>query len=1199
MLTKLKSLVVAAFLLLSTGVFCYSQNVTMKMTGVTVGDAITALNQNANYSVIVNSDDVNLQKKVDVNVRNASVEEVLGQIFAGQDVAWTIDGRSISVTKKPLSSSQKAAVQRPGLFTGKIIDVDGEPLPGASLIIKGTTTGVSTDLDGRFSMDIKKYPVTLVAGFIGLKEKEITLRGTERTPYVIVLDESETVLDEIVVVGYGTQKRVNVTGAVSVIDGKDLNSRPVTNAAAAIQGADPSLLLTMDSGGIESKNYTLRIRGQLSLNSGSPLVLIDGIEGSLTQLNPNDIASISVLKDASACAIYGAAASAGVVLITTKSGEAGQMKVNYNGRYSISGNTTKTDFITSGYDYVTLCNEFYQYYKGYGAWTYSDEQMAMLEARRYDVVENPERPWVVPDATGTYKYLYLGNFDWYGYLFKRYRPETEHNISVTGGNDKVNYYASGRYIYREGLLNGAAEDIYNGLHFRSKVDVKVTPWLTYSNNISFEHNSYTYGGFLEIDGTEGLNSTGVLWNLIQNVGPNYVPINPDGTVNIQPGYMADATSPIFSGRGGPYIVDTNDNKRTNNYITLTNRLNFKLFDGLHLIGDYTYRRRDKQGTYRGLPTPNAYDNVNQRMYQGADVNVPQGQFSNGSIYDMYRDERYYFDDHTVNAYLQFNKEFGRHSVGITAGSNFHDFRSSTLEVRQKYSLSDNLAYIDMSIGEPIFLERAANSQTAYRTLGYFGRLNYDFAGRYLLEVSGRYDGSSRFPTGHRWGFFPSVSAGWRVSEEPFFAPLKGWWNNAKIRLSYGSLGNQQISNFYYWDTISTSLPSYTFDGANKASVASASSPVTSSLTWEKVITKNLGVDLGFLRDRLTFNADFFIRDTKDMLTDAMTLPVVYGESEPKENAADLQTKGYELSVGWHDHFMLGNSPFNYNLSASLSDYKTVITKFDNPDKLLSDHFVGKVLGDIWGYHVEGLFATDEEAAAYEASINDKNVNAAVYSSKAPYNHLMAGDVKFADVDKSGTIDNGKNTLDDHGDLSIIGNSRPRYLYSLKGDFSWKGLDVSMFFQGIGKINWNPTYRADYFWSLYSYQRPSYIPKDFEALCWSSEEGADNSNAYFPRRRSRSASVANGALRVNTDRYLQNAAYIRLKNLTIGYTIPIKKKYVQKARAYVSGENLWYWSPLLKHTTSVDPEVATANGGTYSDTVYPYSKIFSVGVDITF
>ncbi|MBQ1842321.1 MAG: SusC/RagA family TonB-linked outer membrane protein, partial [Bacteroidales bacterium] len=275
------------------------------------------------------------------------------------------------------------------------------------------------------------------------------------------------------------------------------------------------------------------------------------------------------------------------------------------------------------------------------------------------------------------------------------------------------------------------------------------------------------------------------------------------------------------------------------------------------------------------------------------------------------------------------------------------------------------------------------------------------------------------------------------------------------------------------------------------------------------------------------------------------------------------------------------------------------TKFDNPDKLLSDHFVGKVLGDIWGYHVEGLFATDEEAAAYEASINDKNVNAAVYSSKAPYNHLMAGDVKFADVDKSGTIDNGKNTLDDHGDLSIIGNNRPRYLYSLKGDFSWKGLDVSMFFQGIGKINWNPTYRADYFWSLYSYQRPSYIPKDFEALCWSSEEGADNSNAYFPRRRSRSASVANGALRVNTDRYLQNAAYIRLKNLTIGYTIPIKKKYVQKARAYVSGENLWYWSPLLKHTTSVDPEVATANGGTYSDTVYPYSKIFSVGVDITF
>ena len=311
-------------------------------------------------------------------------------------------------------------------------------------------------------------------------------------------------------VGYGTQKRVNVTGAVSVIDGKDLQQRPVTNAVGALQGADPSLLITTSSGTIESKNYNVSIRGTLSLNSGEPLILVDGVEGSLTQLNPNDIASISVLKDASATAIYGTKGSAGVILITTKSGEEGKLRINYNGRYSISDNTTRTDFMTSSYDYVTLCNEFYTYLKGYGAWTYSDDQMEMLKERRYDVTEDPSRPWVIPDVTETYKYVYLGNYDWYGHLFNRTRPETEHNISVSGGNDKVNYYASGRYLYREGFLGGVAQDTYNGFSFRSKVDVKVTPWLVYSNNLNFERTQYSYGGYWEIDGTEGLNSTGEL-----------------------------------------------------------------------------------------------------------------------------------------------------------------------------------------------------------------------------------------------------------------------------------------------------------------------------------------------------------------------------------------------------------------------------------------------------------------------------------------------------------------------------------------------------------------------------------------------------------------------------------------------------------------------------------------------------------------
>ena len=491
------------------------------------------------------------------------------------------------------------------------------------------------------------------------------------------------------------------------------------------------------------------------------------------------------------------------------------------------------------------------------------------------------------------------------------------------------------------------------------------------------------------------------------------------------------------------------------------------------------------------------------------------------------------------------------------------------------------------------IEALEGSNSAYRTLGFFARVNYDWKGRYLLELSGRYDGSSRFPKGHRWGFFPSASAGWRISEEPFWEKIRPVVSNAKLRLSYGTLGNQQVSNYYYWDKISTEPLSYTFDN-KKADYAYVSAPVSSNLTWETVISKNIGLDLGFFRNRLTLNADFFIRDTKNMLTTAMTLPSVYGADAPKENAADLRTYGYELALSWKDNVMVAGKPLYYGVTATLGDNVSYITRYENPDKLISDHFVGKRLGDIWGYRTDGFFATDEEAAAYEAAIDSKVVNADIYNSAAPYNHLMAGDLKYKDLDGSGTINTGKNTLDDPGDREVIGNSRPRYNYALKTDFSWAGLDISIFFQGVGKLDWNPSAYSSYFWGPYGYQRPSFIPKGFETLCWDPAEGADNSKAYFPRMRGRL--IANYK---TNDYYLQNAAYLRLKNLTVGYTLPLKKnKVVEKVRFYFSGENLFYLSPLTKISKYVDPEVATAGGDT-RDITYPYSRTFSFGVDITF
>ena len=761
-----------AALMLSIGA---SAQVNLSLKDVKVSDAITALNRAYGYSVSVNSGDVDLNKVISVNASGASITDVLDQIFAGQQVTYIIDGKSISVSK----SDPKT---KPAQLTGVVLDENGEALMGAGILIKGTNLGFISGADGSFALKDVKFPATLVVSYIGYSDQEITVNGNEGH-IRIVFNDSMNLLDEVVVVGYGTQKKVNVTGAVSVVDGATLNKRPVTNTAMALQGADPSIIVTTGNGSIEASEYSMSVRGKVSLNSGSPLVLVDGVEGSLTLVNPNDIESISVLKDASACAIYGAKASAGVILVNTKSGvgEEGRASINYNGRYSISSNTTSTNFLTTAYDYITMTNSFNQVFQGNDAWTFSEEQIQMMYDRRNDVTENPARPWVIPDQTHTNTYVYLGNFDWYGYLFKRTRPETEHNVSIKGGTKKMNYYVSGRYLYREGLFNQGAEDKVNNFSFRSKLNAEITPWLHYSSNIAFERSNYNYGGFWEQDGQAGLVDAGILWNTTQNVGPFYVPFNPDGTVNIQPGYMYGATSPLFSGRGGVWTNNANKNARIRNALTLTNRLTFSIAKGLKFVADYTYRRNDNVNSYRSLPTPNCYDNANKRMYVGN--GLTGGYFSNGSVYDFYREVRYYRDGHVANGYFSYDGSFGNHNVAATLGANFDDYRSSNLTVHQKGSLSESLSYINLASATEI--SSLAESNSAYRTLGFFGRINYNYAERYLLEISGRYDGTSRFPKNHRWGFFPSASVGWRISEEPFWAPMRDVWNKAKIRLSYG------------------------------------------------------------------------------------------------------------------------------------------------------------------------------------------------------------------------------------------------------------------------------------------------------------------------------------------------------------------------------------------------------------------------------
>ncbi|MDR2086106.1 MAG: TonB-dependent receptor, partial [Dysgonamonadaceae bacterium] len=1014
---------------------------------------------------------------------------------------------------------------------------------------------------------------TLFISYLGYTEQEVRLN--ENTNIEIEMQEAQKQLDEIVVVGYGTQKKVNLTGAVSVISGKELNDRPVISAAGALQGADPAVNLTFGTGSPVS-TYSVNVRGALSINSGSPLVLADGIEVSLSQINPNDIESISILKDASSCAIYGAKASAGVILITTKKGsdEKGYAKVKYNGRFGASQNTTSTDFITTGYDHVVLTNRFYNAYNGVDMFLYTEANggLQKLYERRNDKTENPERPWTETGSDG--KYYYYGNFDWYNYFYQTTRYQQEHNLSISGGDDKINYYASGRMLDQDGIFK-IYNDKYDDYSFRGKLDAKLKPWLRYSSNIGFDKSGYTYAGRYNIDHT--------IAALQSNISPAFLPLNPDGSI-VQYTNQLYANSPIGAGHGGFLTANTSRNWKQDRYLTLINQVDIDVWKDFTLTASYGYRQRDRLYRYRN----NTFDYSRQEG-----VSVP---FSSGSVENSYQEIHYGYKGQNTNVYGTYKKSIGNHNIIAVAGGQYEDYRSAELDAYQRDLLSETLASFSVATG----VLTLADAISAYKTLGFFGRLNYDYKGKYLFEASMRGDGSSRFDPGHRWAAFPSASAGWRISEEPFFEPLKQVWNNFKLRLSMGSLGNQQVSNYAYIDQITTDNEmSYTFDGKSKAYNASVSAPISSGLTWETVTTYDAGLDWGFLDNRLSIVADGYVRDTKNMLTTSLTLPSVYGASTPKANCADLRTTGYEVSIYWNDRFTLAGSPFGYTVQAGIGDYITKITKYYNPTKQISSYYEGMTLGEIWGYRVAGLFKTDKEAAEYQAQINDKAVNQRVYNCKGSEgNYLRAGDVHFLDLDEDNVISRGEGTVDNPGDLRIIGNSIPRYHYSFRFSFNWKGIDCSTFFQGVGKANWFPAAdQSSYdFWGPYAFPSTSFIQEDFSSNIWSE----DNRNAYFPRPRGYQA-YSGGALAEVNDRYLQDISYLRFKNLTIGYTLPVAKKYIDKIRIYASGENLWYWSPLKKYSQTIDPELALTTG-TYvnnSGTGYAYSRIFSFGAEITF
>lgn len=1028
-------------------------------------------------------------------------------------------------------------IQQNGVCNGVVTDTTGETVIGASVVVKGTTNGTITGLDGDFSLSGVTKGSILVVSFVGYQNTEVKWNGQ---PLTIVLKEDTKVLDEVVVVGYGTQKKANLSGAVAAVDGKVLQDRPITNIGQGLQGVVPNLNITMNNGGAPGATSSFNIRGNTSLNGGGPLVLVDNVQMDANLVNPDDIESISVLKDAASASIYGARAAYGVILITTKKGKKSDKPTVSLSATGYWQSPALTFHNVNSMQYLTMMDEAYQNDGGSGHY---------FKSQVYQYAEDYfngkyDSPVFFDTAYDTYKYGYCGNTDWWDELYKTSFSQI-YTANISGGNDRTTYYASVSMNDQGGILK-AGDDKYNKCNANVNISSNITKWLNVSAKIAHTYTDELHptGGTTAMNSTaySGLSSySGMMKG---DLSPLMPVKHPDGHYAGQGSY----TNPVaIMEQGGNAQYKQND-------LWMTGAVKITPIKGLVINADYTWNFYGKSSNQH---VQNFYDYT---AVPGTENYYP---WTNPSSVTVTNNDDYY---NAFNAFAEYTfslKE--KHNFKVMVGYNqenkhkkYHYAGRKNLIDSSNPSL--NLAYGDMAMN---------GSETHWSVNGFFARINYDYKGKYLLELNGRYDGSSKFPHGDRYAFFPSASVAWRVSEEKFWEPIRGWFDNFKLRASYGSLGNQALDesrygNFPYLATYGINTKYGALLNGTRPVAVSVPGLVSASFTWETVNQIDFGFDASFFGGRLNTSFDWYRRNTKDMLTAGQALPAVLGTSVPQENAADMKTVGWEVSLEWNDRLSNG---FGYHIKGVLSDYQASITKFSNPTKLLGTHYVGEKLNEIWGYVSNGLFQSDEDAKAADQS----------YLSGGSWG---AGDVKYEDLNNDGKIDIGKNTLDDSGDRKIIGNSTPRYSYGITAGFDYKGFDFEMFWQGIGKRDY--WLGGSQFWGFTDeWCTPLTSSLDY----WTE----DNRDAYFPRLHH--YGVNGGNHQVST-RYLQNAAYLRLKNVVLGYTIPrsiTEKVKISRLRVFVQGENLLTSTPLID---SYDPE-------TLNNMTYPINKKISVGLNLTF
>ena len=1037
---------------------------------------------------------------------------------------------------------------------GVVNDAMG-PVIGASIVEKGNTgNGTITDIDGNFSLNVSSNS-TLIVSFVGYKAQEIPVAG--KTFFTIDLKEDNEMLEEVVVVGFATQKKVNLTGSVGTATAKDIEARPVANAVQALQGVIPGLNISNSGNGGElnaTKSIDVRGTGTVgkdasgnAFSSGSPLILIDGMEGDLNSINPQDIESISVLKDAAASSIYGSRAPFGVVLVTTKSGKSGRAQINYNMNMRYSTPIKMPDMANS-YEFVNLFDD--AEYNGSGKHLYTDEYRQFV----YDFMTGESDDYIWGNGSGgKWNYDYsANNVNWLKEYYRNTAPSQEHNVSVSGGSDKMTYYLSANYMTQEGFMRYGTED-YDRYTITAKISAQLTKALKvdYSNRwvrTDYERPTYMNDDFYN--------------HILRRARPVRAVYDPNG-------YLMSDINYIGVMRDGGRHNEQKDAMAQQLKITVTPLKNWNIIGEMNIKTDnnwnhweqfvvYSHCKDNPENTYTALTSANK-DQVSEYSLKTT--------YLNPTVYSNY------------NFSL---KE--KHNFTVLGG-----FQAEIMKYRDMEGARTGLVTTDLPV---LNLTTDADSYTLkglyknWKNAGFFGRINYDYNGKYLVEGNLRYDGSSRFRRGNRWILTPSFSLGWNVARENFWEKLADVVEVFKLRVSYGELANQNTTSWYpTYQTlgVTTNGGKWLQNGA-LTSVASVPGLISTSLSWEKIKNTNIGFDFGALNNRLTGSFDYFWRKTKNMVGPGVELPAILGATVPSTNNTDLTTFGWELSIGWRDKV----GELGYGVKLNISDNQTRIDKYPNPTNSLSKYMAGELTGDIYGYTTIGIAKTQEEMDAHIASL-PKGGQTAIGSK------WEAGDIMYADINGDGKIDNGSNTLDDMGDLKKIGNNTPRFRTGITLDAQWKGFDFSMFWQGVLKRDFDPGENSMVFWGTTgSGQWWSTSFKDhmdyFRAEDTASPLGA-NVNAYYPRP------LFNNKNHKTQTAYLQNAAYMRLKNLQLGYTLPkslINKIGLQNVRVYVSGENLLTITGL---SDTMDPE--TAGIGKQGGTVYPLSRVYSFGLSVNF